>query len=68
MNVTAKTVAANGQRLAPAIDAVVVPEGNGARRQNGHVHAIAVSNFVKGRTRLEVSKGKVCEHLIFLLI
>jgi len=57
-----KTVAANRQRLAPAIDALIVPEGNGARRQNCHIRAVAVSNFVKGRARLKVSKGKVCEH------
>ncbi len=37
----------------------------GPRRRDGYVHAVAVSDLVKGRARLEIPKGEVCEHLDF---
>lgn len=54
------------QRFAPAVDAVVVPEGDGPCRGDGHVHPISVSDFVKGRARFEVPQGEVCKHVDFL--
>src|SRR5690606_21098386 len=49
-------------RLAPPIEPVVVPEGDGSRRGDMDVHAVPVSDLVRLLPGLEVLEGCVGKH------
>jgi hypothetical protein len=65
---TARPVAPNRQRLAPAIDPVVIAERDGTRRRDRDVHAVPVRYLVRRVLGFEVLQCGVGKHRLFLLI
>gem|GEM_PF-4287995 len=55
-------VAADGQRFLTSVDGVVVAEGFGPGRGDGHVQAIAVVDLVELLPGLEIAELGVGEH------
>lgn len=52
------TIAADGQRFSPPVNAVVLSKRNGARRRYCDIHAVAVGDLVQSCTGFEVAKCK----------